>query len=401
MGKIDVLVQQLCPDGVKYLPIGQCLDYEQPTQYLVSSTTYDDSFETPVLTAGQTFILGYTDETDGVYYADTEHPVIIFDDFTTASQWVDFSFKAKSSAMKILKASNPNEYNLRYIYHCMQMLHYVPSDHVRHWISKYGLLEIPVPALPIQNEIVRILDTFAELQKELETELETELILRHKQYEYYRDKLLEFAGRDDIDWKPLSEIATSWERGSGIKREEVTSEGQPCIRYGEIYTTYGLHFKECVSHTSSEVITKPKIAKNGSVLFAITGESVEDIATSTAYLGDKDIYVGGDIVIMNHNQNAKYLAYALSTTNAKMQKSKGKIKSKVVHTKKDDISKIVIPVPKSLDEQVRIAEQLDKFYNLVTEIDESIPVEIMLRRQQYEYYRDKLLTFNRLEDNAV
>lgn len=186
MSNINDLIQQYCPNGCKYKPIGECLDYEQPTKYLVESTAYDDSYNTPVLTAGQTFILGYTNETDGVYHADAKNPVIIFDDFTTASKWVDFDFKAKSSAMKMLKSVNSDLYDIRYVYHCMQNLKYVPSDHARQWISKYGLLEIPIPPLPVQEEIVRILDKFTELEQELEQELE----LRKKQYEYYRDKML-------------------------------------------------------------------------------------------------------------------------------------------------------------------------------------------------------------------
>ncbi len=166
----------------------------------------------------------------------------------------------------------------------------------------------------------------------------------------------------------------------------------PCVRYGELYTTYGVSFDKCVSHTSADVIAKPKIAVKGSILFVITGESVDDIATSTAYMGDEPIYVGGDLIIMNHNQNPKYMSYALSTTDAKLQKSKGKIKSKVVHSKQSDIEQIVIPVP-SLEEQARIVEILDRFDALCNDITAGLPAEIEARQQQYEYYRDKLLTF--------
>ena len=93
--KLDELVKELCPDGVEFKKIGDIAGYEQPSKYLVKSTDYNDAFKTPVLTAGQTFVLGYTSETDGIYHASPENPVIIFDDFTGAFKWVDFPFKAK------------------------------------------------------------------------------------------------------------------------------------------------------------------------------------------------------------------------------------------------------------------------------------------------------------------
>ena len=103
MSKLDELIQELCPDGVEYIAIGDVVQYEQPTKYIVSSTEYNDTFSIPVLTAGQSFVLGYTNEAEGIYNASKENPVIIFDDFTGSFKWVDFSFKVKSSAIKILR----------------------------------------------------------------------------------------------------------------------------------------------------------------------------------------------------------------------------------------------------------------------------------------------------------
>ena len=88
MSKLDDLIQEYCPDGVEYRKIGDIANYEQPGRYLVKSTKYDDSFATPVLTAGQSFILGYSNETFGIYPASEDNPVIIFDDFTGAFKWV-------------------------------------------------------------------------------------------------------------------------------------------------------------------------------------------------------------------------------------------------------------------------------------------------------------------------
>ena len=175
--------------------LGDIVDYEQPTKYLVETAEYDDSYATPVLTAGKTFILGYTDEVNDVYAASAEDPVIIFDDFTTDSKWVDFPFKAKSSAMKMLKLSDNGQKTtlLRWVYLCMQRLNYAPMDHARHWISKYSNLEIPLPSLDVQKRLVNVLDNFESICADLNIGLPAEINLRQRQYEYYRDALLTYA----------------------------------------------------------------------------------------------------------------------------------------------------------------------------------------------------------------
>ena len=192
IGKLNELIEKLCPNGVEYLPLEKILKYEQPTKYRVENTNYDDSFTTPVLTAGQTFILGYTNETEGIYPASKENPVIIFDDFTTANKWVDFEFKVKSSAMKILTLRDNSKFNIRYLYYIIQTIEYVPVDHSRQWIEKYSKFTIPVPPLEVQCEIVKILDSFTKLTTELTTKLTQELTTRKQQSEYYRNKLLTF-----------------------------------------------------------------------------------------------------------------------------------------------------------------------------------------------------------------
>lgn len=127
--------------------LGELLTYEQPIPYLVTDTNYKKS-GIPVLTAGKTFILGYTDETHGVY---DNLPVIIFDDFVTESKFVDFPFKVKSSAMKMLKLLDENN-NLHLIYELMQLLQYPVKEHKRYWISEYSRLTIPLPPSPAEQD---------------------------------------------------------------------------------------------------------------------------------------------------------------------------------------------------------------------------------------------------------
>ena len=168
-------------------------------------------------------------------------------------------------------------------------------------------------------------------------------------------------------YKKLGEIATDMYRGSGIKRDQVTKEGMPCVRYGEIYTTYNIGFDKCFSHTDLSQISSPKYFEHGDLLFAITGESVEDIGKTIAYLGHEKCLSGGDIVVLKHNQDPKYLSYALSAPNAIKQKGLGKTKLKVVHTNIPALKEILIPIP-SLDEQQRIVSRLDAAFAYIDEL---------------------------------
>ena len=132
--------------------LGQLLKYEQPTKYIVESTNYDDSFDTPVLTAGQSFVLGYTDEKSGIKKADEYDPVIIFDDFTTSSHYVDFPFKVKSSAMKLLTLKDEKD-DFYFAYQILDNVNYNVQNHERHWISKFSEFEFLCPTSEEQRKI--------------------------------------------------------------------------------------------------------------------------------------------------------------------------------------------------------------------------------------------------------
>ncbi len=190
--RLKSLLQTLAPKGVEFRKLGDVLEYDQPNKYRVTSKEFDKSYPTPVLTAGKTFILGYTNEKDNIYQASKSSPVIIFDDFTTATQWVDFPFKVKSNAMKILLPKNPT-INIRFIFFYMQTIPYnISGEHARQWISRYSKITIPIPPLEIQQEIVKILDQFLALTTDLLAGIPAEIEARKKQYEYYREKLLSF-----------------------------------------------------------------------------------------------------------------------------------------------------------------------------------------------------------------
>lgn len=135
--------------------LSEVLDYEQPTKYIVETTNYNDKHNIPVLTAGKSFLLGYTNEKTGIF-PEKKLPIIIFDDFTTASKLVDFPFKVKSSAMKMLHSKN-EDVDIKYVFYAMQNIHFSPEEHKRFWISKYSNFKIPFPPLAEQQKIASFL----------------------------------------------------------------------------------------------------------------------------------------------------------------------------------------------------------------------------------------------------
>lgn len=156
--------------------LGTLLKYEQPTKYIVKSTDYNEGFEIPVLTAGKSFILGYTNEVDGIKNASKDSPIIIFDDFTTSSHYVDFPFKVKSSAMKLLDLTT-DSLDFYFIFNILKNIKYVPQSHERHWIAKFSEFKVLVPSYDEQQKISTFFqqldDTIALHQRKLDLLKET------------------------------------------------------------------------------------------------------------------------------------------------------------------------------------------------------------------------------------
>jgi len=393
MSYLDKLLEGV---EVVWKTFGEVADYEQPTKYLVKSNNYKDYFPIPVLTAGKTFILGYTDEIDGIYKA-SENPVVIFDDFTTANKWVDFDFKAKSSAMKIITSKDESKTILKYIYYWLNTLPsgLVDGDHKRQWISNYSKKLIPIPcpdnpekSLEIQNAIVRLLDTFTKLT----AKLTAELTARKMQYNYYREELFDF-NEEKVDYKSLGEIG-EFQRGKRFVKTDMILDGVPCIHYGEMYTHYGTWANESKSFLSDELvkIKKLRVAEKNDIVIVAAGETIEDIGIGTAWLGDKGVVIHDACFSYRSTLNPKYVAYFTRTKHFHDQIKKHISSGKISAINEKGLSKVIIPVP-SPEEQARIVSILDKFDTLTTSISEGLPKEIELRKKQYKYYRDKLLAF--------
>ena len=218
------MVENQCSKWTEY-ELGELLSYEQPTPYIVESTDYNDKYKTPVLTAGKSFILGYTNETNGVY---TALPVIIFDDFTTASQYVNFEFKVKSSAMKIL-TPNTELVLPKFIYYRMQIIQFDHSTHKRYWIQQYSKIKVSIPSIPVQEQIVaKIEELFSELDNGVETLQKTK-----QQLAVYRQAVLKQAfDTNDTEIVEISELVDDIRIGpfgTMLHKSDYVSGGVPVI----------------------------------------------------------------------------------------------------------------------------------------------------------------------------
>ena len=399
MREMNYLEKLLDGAEVAWLPLGDVTQYEQPTKYLVAAKNYSDEYETPVLTAGKTFILGYTDEVEGIYKA-SESPVIIFDDFTTANKWVDFDFKVKSSAMKMITSSDEDKVFLKYIYYWLNTLpsELVDGDHKRQWIGTFTEKRIPIPcpenpkkSLAIQAEIVRILDAFTELTAELTAELTTELTARKKQYKHYRDQLLSFED-GEVEWKTLPEMALDFGRGKSKHRprndERLYGGDVPFIQTGDIRNAS--HTITEYSQTYSEIgLMQSKLWPKGTLCITIAANIAE-----TSILGFDACFPDSVIGFMADPQKTSsgYVEYLLQSFKTKLEE-KGREKSSAQsNINLGTFEQLKLPFP-PLAEQTRIVAILDKFDALTNSLTEGLPREIELRQQQYEHYRDLLLSF--------
>ena len=290
-----------------------------------------------------------------------------------------------------IRLDNPKQYNLHYLKHVLR------SNDVRKKISKsasgvtrfniskarFGKIQIPIPSIEEQNRIVGILDTFtASIDN-----LKEQIAQRRKQYEYYRDQLLDLEGKDEKEihsWGEFCEMI----KGNGVQKADFVDEGVGCIHYGQIYTHYGSYTYETNKFVSKEVFEKARKASKGDIIMTDTSENVEDICKSVAWLGDNDIAVSNHALIIKHKQNPKFLSYSTQTNSFLIQKRKVVVGVKVSGIKPDDLAEIKIYLP-AIEEQNRIVSILDTFEASI----QNLEAQLSQREKQYEYYRNKLLTF--------
>ena len=291
-----------------------------------------------------------------------------------------------------LRLTESEQYNLHFFKHVLrshairQAISKSASGVTRFNISKarFGKIQIPIPPLSEQNRIVGILDTFTESIENLKKQISE----REKQYEHYRDQLLDLEGKPEKDITLLGTIC-DMTKGNGVQKTDFVNEGIGCIHYGQIYTHYGSFTYTTNKFVSKEVFDKAKKASKGDIVMTDTSENVEDICKSVAYLGEEDIAVSNHALIIKHRQNPKFLSYSTLTKSFFNQKRKYAYGVKVTGIKPDHLARFLIYLP-SIEEQNHIVSILDTFEASIANLEQ----QLTHRQKQYEYYRNMLLTFD-------
>ena len=404
MSKLQELIDRLCPHGVEFRPLGEVVELLDSQRKPVSKGKRKEGIY-PYY--GANGIQDYVDAFifDGTFLLIGEDGSVINPDKSPVLNWAEGKIWVNNHA-HILKETEIA--NLRFIFYALQVTDV--SDIVRGTPPKLNQanlkgIKIPIPPIEVQEEIVRILDTFSAHAAELQAELQA----RKEQYEYYRNLLLSFnpSASDDeptlttwgghsykIAWKPMGEIG-KFIRGNGLQKKDFTDSGVGCIHYGQIYTHYGTFATETKSYVSHDFAKKLRKAKYGDLIIATTSENVEDVGKAVAWLGKDEIAVSGDSSVFSHKQNPKYIAYLLQTHRFLQFKRMNVSGTKVTRISGESLEKYRIPIP-PLELQEKIVAILDRFETLVNDLTQGLPAEIAAVREQYEYNRNKLLTFKQL-----
>lgn len=390
MNKIEELIEQLCPNGVVFKDIETLINNKSVSTITPPRKLTKNFYQTigaiPIIDQGQDFIIGYTDNEEviidkGLY--------VIFGDHTEVFKYVDFPFAQGADGIKIIK-TNPSVIVSKFLYYALNSYYIKTGKYTRHF-SFLKKTFIPIPPLAIQQEIVSILDKFTTLAVNLKDELQA----RTRQYEYYRNELFNFEGKE-AQWETMGEIGT-FIRGRRFVKDDITTEGVPCIHYGEMYTHYKIWAKKAKSFLEPTLAAKLRVAHPGDVVIVAAGETIEDIGNGVAWLGESDIVIHDACFTYSHSLNPKYVSYYLQTNLFRSQIKKYISSGKISSINAPGLSKAKIPIP-PMEEQERIVRILDKFNTLVNDISVGLPAEIQARRNQYEYYRGKLLDFKSISN---
>lgn len=393
MSKLNDLINKLCPDGVEFVKLGETCEVLRGKRLTKKQLSETEKY--PVFHGGIQPIGFYSKKNRNA------NTVMIINVGASAGT-IGYSEKDFWSSDGCYCLSHTESVLPRYIYYVLSKDQHYFQSKVRHGgIPTLDALvvrnyRIPLPPLPIQAEIVRILDKFTQL--EAEAELEAELDCRKRQYEFYRDELLNFGKitppeRNNVVWKKLSEVGT-FIRGKRFVRTDIVEHGVPCIHYGDIYTYYGLTAQRTRTFLMPEKAAKMRFAQKNDVIIVAAGENNMDIGVGVAWIGDEKVAVHDACFIFRSDLHPRYLSHYLRGNDYHIQIKKYVSEGKICSISAQNLGKAVIAIP-PLKEQERIANILDRFESLTTSLQHGLPAEIAARRQQYEYYRDKLLDFKR------
>lgn len=390
--------EKVLPKGWKIAILEDLLDYIQPTEFIVTSTEYDDNYKTPVLTAGKSFLLGYTNETFGIF---TKLPAIIFDDFTTAIKWVNFPFKVKSSAMKILVPTH-QDVNMKYVYYFMETLRINTDTHKRYWISVGAKTNIPLPPLPEQHRIVaKIEELFSSLDKGIES-----LKTAQQQLKVYRQAVLKhaFEGKLTEKWRQQQEMdarlpAGRFEGRFGFAQRPPNSVNEGELPEGWVSITLG----EIISISSGKGLTKANRRDEGEYFVyggnGITGKHNEylfeeekliigrvGVHCGNTHITKPKSWITDNAFVVSFDEeriDLKFLHHLLKVSN--LNKYASSTAQPVIS--QGNVYPIKIAYPKNKTEQHHIVSEIEKRLSVCDKLEESIATAL----QQAEALRQSIL----------
>ena len=406
MSKLQELINKLCPNGVEYLNLGDVCEFKRgkalssknvikgPVPVMAGGQKPSCYHNTPNR-SGETIVVAGSGAYAG-FVTYWKIPIFVSDAFSV----------------------HPNDrlltkYVFYYLKNFQEKIHAtkkgagVPHVHG----SDIAKFSIPVPPIEVQEEIVRILDSFSDYAAELQAELQA----RKQQYEYYRNLLLTFnpsaygCGTDDeqkdgvttwgghnykIEWKKMGEIGT-FIRGKRFVRTDIMEQGVPCIHYGDMYTYYGLYTNNTPTFLKEEKAQKMRFAQKNDIVIVAAGENKDDLGNAVAWLGEKPAAVHDACFIFRSNLYPNYISHICRNHNYHKQIKMFANEAKICSVSGQDLQKVLIPVPE-YELQIKIASILDRFETLVNDLTNGLPAEIAAVKDQYEYYRNKLLTFKKL-----
>lgn len=410
MSKLQELIQRLCPDGVEYKKLGEVAEVRRGVRVVKQELA--ESGNIPVYQNSLKALGYYSDSNSSAYTT-----FIIAAGAAGDIGFSDEPFWAADDCFVICPVKDIND---KYVYYCLQNNQIVLKSQVRKAsiprLSRTAVEKflIPVPPLEVQEEIVRILDSFDVYAAELQAELQA----RKEQYEYYRNLLLTFnpagcAGEADdeqegsvttrgghsypIQWKTMGEVGTFYGGLSGKSKEDFTDGNETFISYMNVYSNIALQ-----TDVSDMVKIKPGEKQNtiqyGDALFTGSSETPEECGMSSVLTThtDKKLYLNSFCFGYRLNDSSlflpDFLKHLLRSKQIRRQISRTANGVTRFNVSKKLFAKIMLPVP-PLELQEKIVAILDRFETLVNDLSEGLPAEIAAVKEQYEYYRNRLLTF--------
>ncbi|HOG20813.1 MAG TPA: restriction endonuclease subunit S [Salinivirgaceae bacterium] len=395
MSKIDELIAKYCPNGVEYKELGKVCKFQRGNSITQNDVTEGD---VPVIAGGQkpSYYHNKSNRTGETIAVSSSGAYAGFVSYWTIPVFLSDSFSVNPD-MELLTP----KYVYYFLKHNQEKIHNtkrgsgVPHVHG----SSIAKLLIPIPPLPVQQEIVNILDKFTKLEAKLETELEEELKARRKQYEYYRNRLLsatEVNGKwlmngVEVEWKTLEEVfyIKNGYTPSKSKSEYWENGTIPWFRMEDIRQN-GRILSDSIQHITPDAVKGNGLFPANSIIVATTATIGEHALIIVDSLANQQFTFLTKRELFNEKINMKFFHYFMFIIDEWCKNNTNTASFPSVDMRK--FKKYLIPIP-PLSEQERIVEILDKFDSLVNDISIGLPAEIEARRKQYEYYRSKLLSF--------